>query len=158
MKALSLTQPMAWAMFHGKRVENRKWNTYYRGEFYVHASNGFNKEHYDWLSNHSYLLNCDLPKIEDFLHGVLLGTAYLVRVMKKTGVNNPISTLSTHGRIYSAGDIQRELEILGGDEFWNSEWFWGEFGFVIQDAKELEKPIPCKGSLNFFEPEITVKV
>ena len=29
MKALSLTQPMAWAIFHGKLVENRQWNTYH---------------------------------------------------------------------------------------------------------------------------------
>lgn len=27
MKALSLTQPMAWAIFHGKDIENRTWPT-----------------------------------------------------------------------------------------------------------------------------------
>jgi ASC-1-like (ASCH) protein len=28
---------------------------------------------------------------------------------------------------------------------------WGEYGFVLEKAKRLVKPIPCKGALNFWE-------
>lgn len=39
MKALSLKQPFAELVVSGrKKIELRKWNTKFRGEFYVHAS------------------------------------------------------------------------------------------------------------------------
>lgn len=145
---------MAWAIFHGKSVENRQWNTYHRGEFYVHASKGFNKEHYLWIAEHRYLVDCDLPGEDEFIHGALIGKVNLVRVMKKTMAENPYSSLSTSGRVFSMGDIMKQAELDGKDEALNSEWFWGEFGFVLSDPELLEIPIPCRGMLNFFEPEL----
>jgi len=50
MKALSLSQPMAWAIFNGKDVENRNWRTAYRGRFIVHAAKSFNIEHWNWIA------------------------------------------------------------------------------------------------------------
>ena len=39
MKALSLKQPFAELVVSGKKtIEIRKWNTKFRGEFYIHAS------------------------------------------------------------------------------------------------------------------------
>lgn len=39
MKALSVLQPWAWLIVHGgKTVENRGWNTPYRGRLLIHAS------------------------------------------------------------------------------------------------------------------------
>lgn len=38
MKALSVRQPWAWALFNGKDVENRSWRTNYRGALLIHAS------------------------------------------------------------------------------------------------------------------------
>jgi hypothetical protein len=39
MKALSLKQPWAELVLQGKkRIEIRKWNTKFRGEFFIHAS------------------------------------------------------------------------------------------------------------------------
>lgn len=39
MRALSIRQPWAWAIVQGlKDIENRTWNTKYRGPFLVHAS------------------------------------------------------------------------------------------------------------------------
>lgn len=38
MKALSIQQPWAWLIVNGyKDVENRDWNTKFRGRFYVHG-------------------------------------------------------------------------------------------------------------------------
>lgn len=37
MKALSIQQPWAWAILHGKDCENRTWPTAFRGFFLIHA-------------------------------------------------------------------------------------------------------------------------
>ncbi len=121
MKALSLTQPMAWAIFHGKDIENRTWNTNFRGRFYVHASKGFNQDHYNWIWERESILGIKLPAPADFVHGAIIGEVELVGVC--TGhPTNP--------------------------------WFMGPFGFLLRDPVEYEKPIYCKGSLGFFEPDI----
>jgi predicted transcriptional regulator len=45
MKALSLKQPYAELILEGKKkIELRKWNTNFRGEFFVHASKNPDKE------------------------------------------------------------------------------------------------------------------
>lgn len=44
MKALSIRQPWAWLITHGfKPVENRTWQTGYRGELLIHASKEFDQ-------------------------------------------------------------------------------------------------------------------
>ena len=38
MKAISIKQPWAWAILHaGKDVENRNWNTNFRGMVFIHV-------------------------------------------------------------------------------------------------------------------------
>jgi hypothetical protein len=41
MKAISVQQPWAWAIFNGKPVENRTWSTSYRGPLLIHAGKKF---------------------------------------------------------------------------------------------------------------------
>ncbi|MDD5060896.1 MAG: hypothetical protein PHN44_01250 [Candidatus Marinimicrobia bacterium] len=35
-----------------------------------------------------------------------------------------------------------------------SPWFTGKYGFTLADAMPYEKPIPCRGALGFFKPNI----
>lgn len=45
MKALSIKQPYAELILEGKKkIELRKWNTNFRGEFFIHASKNPDKE------------------------------------------------------------------------------------------------------------------
>ena len=45
MKALSLKQPFAELILEGKKkIELRKWNTNFRGEFFIHASKNPDEE------------------------------------------------------------------------------------------------------------------
>jgi predicted transcriptional regulator len=45
MKALSLKQPFAELILQGrKKIELRKWNTKFRGEFFIHASKSSDKK------------------------------------------------------------------------------------------------------------------
>jgi hypothetical protein len=71
MKALSLKQPWAELVVSGRKtIEIRKWNTKYRGEFFVHASLNTNSE-----ACKKYGL-ADLPK------GCIVGKADLIDVKK----------------------------------------------------------------------------
>ena len=86
MKALSLTQPMAWAIFHGKDVENRTWPTKFRGRVYIHASKGFNKEHYQWImENDNRLVTGGLPFIYEFVHGAIIGEVTIIDCVQHHG-------------------------------------------------------------------------
>lgn len=138
---------MAWAIFHGKDVENRSWNTYYRGLFLVHASKGFDQQHYDWIAANENCLCCILPQPEDLVHGALIGVVNLVRVMKSHSRTEPGLR-----RRQSIGDTQRELEYLRKyDSAFCSHWFFGPYGLVLEDAREFQKPIPYRGALGFFD-------
>jgi len=120
MKALSLTQPMAWAIFHGKDVENRTWPTKFRGRVYIHASKKLDREHYQWIAENENRLACFLPQPEDLVHGAIIG---------EVGI---IDCVQNHG----------------------SRWFTGPYAFVLFNPILYDKPIPCKGMLGFFEPDI----
>ena len=130
MKALSLTQPMAWAIFHGKEVENRSWPTKVCGRVQIHASKGFDKHHYNFiaLGGVVFLLDEPLPEPEDFVHGAIIGEVDI-----------------TGCEFYPPDD----LPLL------HSAWAMpGQHQFLLANAVEYEKPIPCRGMLGFFNPEI----
>ncbi len=130
MKALSLTEPMAWAIFHGKDVENRRWPTKVRGRVYIHASKGFDEVHYTFiaLEGMACLLDEPLPEPEDFVHGAIIGEVDIVACL-----------------YYPPDELARL----------HSPWAMpGQYQFVLENAVEYVKPIPCKGMLRFFEPRI----
>jgi len=83
---LSLTQPMAWAIFNGKGVENRTWPTKFRGKVMIHASKGFNKEHYQWImENDNRLVTGGLPFVYEFVHGAIIGEVDIVDCVRGHG-------------------------------------------------------------------------
>jgi hypothetical protein len=51
MKVLSIQQPWAWAIFHGKSVENRSWSTSVRGRILIHAGNKIDREAFFWIES-----------------------------------------------------------------------------------------------------------
>lgn len=53
------------------------------------------------------------------------------------------------------GGIVGVMRITDCVQHMDSEWFFGPWGFVIQDARPL-RFMPCKGSLGFFRPSINV--
>jgi hypothetical protein len=52
------------------------------------------------------------------------------------------------------GVIIGEVTITGQVTESENPWFTGKYGFVLADPKPYEKPIPYKGKLGFFEPDI----
>lgn len=90
MKALSIKQPWAFLIVHGftehlpdktvkhlKDIENRTWNTKFRGRFLIHASKQPDKKAL------KYFINKGINP-EDLVYGAIIGSVELVDVVTKS--------------------------------------------------------------------------
>jgi len=80
VRALSIKQPWAWAILHGKDIENRTWPTHYTGEFLIHASKTFDFEGLRWMLYHKYSLfaSTPIPGRDEFLMGGIVGKSKII--------------------------------------------------------------------------------
>jgi hypothetical protein len=121
MKALSLKQPWAWCVFHGKDVENRTWRSSYRGSLLIHASKTWDQAGYEYLISHMGTGNeLEIPEKGDW---IAYKFGYLI------------------GRVTMVDCVQNH----------KSSWFTGPWGFVFEEPILFLNPIPCKGKQRFFE-------
>lgn len=88
MKALSIKQP--WAICNlpdqfKKDIENRTWDTKFRGEFLVHASKGFDAVGYERMRWYLHELGYkgEIPTKKEFVLGAIIGKTELVDVTQK---------------------------------------------------------------------------
>ncbi|MEE5085110.1 ASCH domain-containing protein [Pseudomonas syringae] len=122
MKALSIRQPWAWLIIYGgKDIENRTWNTKFRGRFLVHASAGCTKK--QWAEAVSFALKAgvikhpaDVPPINELELGCIIGSVELADCVDTS----------------------------------DSPWYMGHKGFVLTNPKPTAIT-PYKGRLGFFE-------
>lgn len=78
LKALSIAQPWAECIVsQGKNVENRSWNTKYRGFFAIHASRGIDLDRFEYCFD-DYGIKFDPEKLS---FGAIVGIAELVDVV-----------------------------------------------------------------------------
>lgn len=56
--------------------------------------------------------------------------------------------------MFVTGAIIGEVDITGCVEYSDSPWFLGPYGFTLANPVLYDEPIPCKGALGFFEPDI----
>ena len=151
--ALSLRQPWLWAVLKaGKRVENRKWSTTYRGPLLLHASKGCTEEEVEdfiefvWeefgavrAGEMMAMLPCPIPKLSSIEHGFyrggICGIATLVDVTEKH-------------------DGQLALQAFEPlVESRQSRWrIRGQHGWILDDVGELPF-VPCNGALGLFTPD-----
>ena len=126
--ALSIRQPWAHAIvMGGKYIENRKWITKLRGPICIHAS-AYNRRNYAE----------DREEYLDVLHSYVHPVS--VPPMEMSMIQQP-----DFGAIIGTATI---VDVVVRHD---SPWFFGPFGIVLADQKPLEKPIPLKGALGFFE-------
>lgn len=121
MKALSLKQPFAILVVEGRKtIELRVWNTKLRGPFLVHASRTPFKDQYEKFGY----------KKDSLPLGAIIGVVNLLDVKE-----------------YSTSDEWRQdfQRHLAGPEFEARD-----YGFILSCPVKFEKPIPCAGSLNFW--------
>ena len=82
MMCLSIRQPWAWLIVQGyKPIENRTWETQYKGPILIHAGKGMTQAEYqdarDFL-NDMRLPTLKLPAFGELERGGIVGTARLV--------------------------------------------------------------------------------
>jgi hypothetical protein len=125
MMALSIRQPWAWLIANGhKDIENRCWKTLRRETIYIHASKGMTRGEYDDA----------------------LKTCELVSAMSGEAITLPPFEDLERGGIIGT------VEIAGCVNKHPSPWFFGEFGFILENAKPLPFR-PYRGALGFFNVE-----
>jgi hypothetical protein len=128
MKALSVRAPFWWAILHlGKDIENRDWPTRFRGTVYIHASK--------WWSTPGVIDDWDsVAACYKAAGGASFDPGITFRDIKNAG-----------------GCIVGSVEIVDCVSESSSPWFFGEYGFVLDNPRALPKPIPCRGALGFFD-------
>jgi len=138
MKALTLIRPWAWALFHGKPVENRSWAppTSIIGErIAIHAGKSWDDKG-AWFISEQLETYGELPPASR-AEGIV-GTLVVDRVI---------------GGVRFSIDVVLEPLLL-------SSWFFGPFGWVTRDLFELKMPILCPGMLGLWTlpPDVEVAV
>lgn len=123
MKALSIQQPWAWLIVNGyKGVENRDWDTRFRGEFLIHAGKKFDLEGMKWISQ--TFPSLPLPLLYEAPRGGIVGKATLINTVHI-----------------------RDRHLLAEKD---KPWFFGDYGFILDGAATLPFE-PYKGQLGFFD-------
>lgn|SRR5574341_705906 len=125
MKCLSIKQPFAELIVIGKKtIELRTWNTKFRGEFLIHASQKLDKE------------ICQLYDIDtdSLVRGAVIGKAVLYDVKEYKSKREFLADKNRHLVPARYADHK--------------------YGFMIKDAVRFDKPIYMLGRLGFFNVNI----
>jgi hypothetical protein len=134
MKALSLRQPWVWLVLHaGKTIENRRWNTAFRGEFLIHAAKGMTRTEYreaiEFAVEEGGINAERIPDFNELRRGGIVGRARLVDVLP------PFLPMDDQA----------------------TRWRWHipeQYGFVLEGIEVLPFT-PCGGALGFWDaPDI----
>jgi len=145
MKCLSLRQPWAHlVLFHGKSIENRRWNTSFRGEFLIHASTSMSNGDYrdaeacaiealSWTDADCTAFKRDFEARGQF--GGIVGRARLVDVVKPWVADLPRGE-ERASRFYPPAVNPR----------WHIR---DQYGFILADVATVPF-VPFKGRLSFF--------
>jgi hypothetical protein len=125
MKALSVRSPWWWfILYGGKDIENRDWNTRYRGLVYLHASSWYT--HRDVVD--------DIGYARRIVPALAVPTEHPYRWLKSR-----------------CGCLVGSVEIVDCVTDSISPWFSGKYGFVLRNPVALADPIPFRGALGFFD-------
>ena len=132
MKALSLKQPWAWLVCIGyKDVENRTWRTNIRERNYIHASMATDNlivKQGSIIKRNLTMKQYDHYSVTEMVRGAIIGEVDIKDCVFRFGEEND--------NLYS---------------IWH---FKGYYGMILSNPVLYDKPIPCKGHLGFFIPDI----
>lgn len=150
MRALTLKQPWATIVALGlKPVENRSWklpDALMGEDFAIHAGLTTDVEGAQWILKHfaDDKVVCDLVRGHQH-HGAVLGIAKLAGYL--------------HGGkfFYRFGN---EIRVKDDHPLLHNKWFFGKYGFVLEDVRTCMHPVPARGMQMFWHlpPEVEDKV
>lgn len=122
MKALSIRQPWAWLILQGfKPVENRTWETMYRGPLLIHAGQTMTRADYE---------------------------ACALFIQSDSRIRHVLHALPARDQFHLGG-IVGKANLVACTRAHESPWFVGPFGLVLQGAEHCEFR-PLKGALGLF--------
>jgi len=134
MRALTLWQPMAWAIAEGhKPVENRTWPLPSRmvgQRFAIHAGKKYDP---DWAEMIHNTFGLDVPDAKTICRGSIIAVATFRGCM--TDEKLSLLTLDDLSRMNMPAESFRGIH----------EWFSGPQGFLMSDVQKLDRPILCRG-------------
>lgn len=143
MKAITLIQPWATLIaLEEKQIETRSWSTAYRGELAIHAGKKVDREVCEQepfktiLKKHGYTAD-NLPT------GCVIAICNLTNCLK-ANAKDP-----KKGAVY-LGDGDKWLKVEG-NEIHFGDYTIGRYGWILNQTRRLEKPIPAKGALSLWE-------
>lgn len=123
MKALSVRQPWAWLIANGfKDVENRSWNTKFRGPVLIHPSSRKPTK----------------AEVE------------AAREILRTNAGLYAARNMPNADQFQLGGFVGMATITGTCESCQYPWFFGPVGYQLKDTRHLPF-YPSKGRLSFFE-------
>jgi hypothetical protein len=142
MKALSIKQPWAWLICAGyKDIENRNWKIGRNPNHGPYQSQraDFGLELPQRIYVHAGKMPDVTPGVQDFLYRVF-----------DADVPHQVHDLAP----LLLGAIIGEVTITGCVTESPSPWFVGKYGFTLTNPTLYDTPIPCRGALGFFTPDI----
>ncbi|MFY1686438.1 hypothetical protein [Plantactinospora sp. WMMB782] len=132
MKALSITRPWAELILRGKDVENRTWDTKFRGAFFLHAAQSWAKDAIPFAAMADPDALVGMPVFKDDHPTGIVGIAELDDVCSAE----------------AAGDgwpCQCGPWAMAGQRHWK-----------LTNVRRLPRPVPCRGSLGLWTPPADV--
>lgn len=128
MKAISLWQPWASAIAMGhKRIETRGWPTRHRGPIAIHAAKRWTAEEKDLAR--MFETRYGMNGLADPPRGCIVAVATLVSVRPSEHLIEEISETE---------------EMLGN-------YGPGRYGWMLEDVRKLDDPVPWRGMQGLFE-------
>jgi hypothetical protein len=144
LKIITVRQPWAWLIFHGKDVENRSWVTPYRGPCAIHAAAGMTAGEYD--DCRGFLLRAGLITKGGFMTAP--------QSFSRVALMDRSPVISPRVRFPQADELVRSA-ILGVADVTGfgpgvgapSVWFFGPRALTLANMRELPKPLRYTGGV-----------
>jgi hypothetical protein len=122
LKALTLYRPWVWSIIHGpKRIENRPWKPWPK------------------IIGQRILLHAGATWDAE-------GAEYIERVLGHS-LPPEAAVRGLIGSVLVVGCITEH----GAPPPGQGVWFFGPFGWVLEDVQALPEPVPCKGALGLWD-------
>lgn len=159
MKALTICQPFAHLIVltdddpRAKRVENRRWQTNYRGPLLIHA--GKSREWLELDDTGTRDEEYDIP-LADMTFGAIVGIAQLVGCVQLGSLRIEQAYVELNGQVLmDESNVTRKVV----PDWAARKWPWlaahqhteGPYCWVLAECRRFDRPIPYRGAQGLFE-------